>query len=742
MRVTLTHSVYAGPRDLQGMVMSGKCRRFVELQAECPPLEGRVSFEHGFIPPELTPEALNSTHAAWDELAEELPRLFFGQHAYERLAAAPVLSAEVEALADADLTRASVVLAALAHGCWRFGASRFFPRRTTEVPTNLPDSVRLPWCQVSKRLGRHQPERPFQSFNDLFLANYRLRPGLPADAPRIIENLDVLVATFRNEAERVFYMSFVEMHYHLTPLVGAVCEIEEAIERRDTRAVTAALHGIETCLARATAVWSKISARAGSRVYCDPVLWSKTAAILGVPPNGVPQGATSGACAPMLYVLDLLLDRASYTSHYGQFLWNEVRHFVTRPVREFGELARAIPLTRFSIEQAKSAEGRELSEALAAVFAGYSGEQGWLGRHTAKVFNYLCISTITGRNASVSGDERYFGKQTWVEASSELHESRKERHDPSRPPAGCPFHAPAASACPAGLGRETAPRRTEAAPTVVNPAVPELPGYSRLEVARHHRDDSLWLIIGDAVYDVSAYLAKHPGGAPVLQAYAGQDVTEVFNGLTVHDAPAVRALLQRFRIGRVLPNPSGFDPTLHAVLSTLIRCHQSSRLQFEHQMGGVLGLKVLSDENAHMLLLEENLPAVLALLDAHGVQEWGQQPSARAVRADAQRYSREMDFSGSLSPEQLGLAERRLRLLADLDLGLTERLLSIAFEFAAAHAGDMDSGERHTRLATALLSELAAYFDAFALAAAIPQAPAAVTRPASPALRSGGPPRA
>jgi hypothetical protein len=50
------------------------------------------------------------------------------------------------------------------------------------------------------------------------------------------------------------------------------------------------------------------------------------------------------------------------------------------------------------------------------------------------VFNYLCISTITGRNASVSGHERYFSRQTWVEATSELHESRAERASPTTCP--------------------------------------------------------------------------------------------------------------------------------------------------------------------------------------------------------------------------------------------------------------------------------------------------------------------
>jgi hypothetical protein len=248
----------------------------------------------------------------------------------------------------------------------------------------------------------------------------------------------------------------------------------------------------------------------------------------------------------------------------------------------------------------------------------------------------------------------------------------------------------------------------------------ELPGYTRWEVARHHGDDSLWLIIDQGVYDVSPYLAKHPGGAPVLQAYAGQDVTEIFHGLTTHDAPAVRALLPRFRIGRVLPNAPGFDAKLYAVLCTLIRCHQSSRLQFEHTMEGSLGLKVFSDENAHMLLLAENLPVVFELLGGDGLLNLYQQPSARKVCADAQRLSRDMDFGGSLAPEDIGLAERRVRLLAEFDLGLSERLLSIAFDFAAEVATESDRTEqRHARLANALLHDLAAYFDSFALSASI-----------------------
>ncbi|HEY8946101.1 MAG TPA: hypothetical protein VIM73_17655, partial [Polyangiaceae bacterium] len=293
------------------------CRRYVASLERDPPLEGALTLEHGFIPARPNRAELPVSHRPWDAVAADLPDLFVSNRAQRVLERLPTLDATARALPDEALARASVVLSALGHAYWRFGAQRFFPRRTTQVDGALPPSILVPWREVSRRLGRHEPERPFQSFYDLFLANYRFREGLSADVPKTIENLEVLVPSFRNEAERVFYMSFVEMHHHLTPLVRAVCEIEAGTFADDVDAVLRALARIQDALVRATGVWQRISARAGSRTFCDPVLWSKTAAILGVPPDGTPQGATSGASAPMLHVLDALLGRQSYDSRYG-----------------------------------------------------------------------------------------------------------------------------------------------------------------------------------------------------------------------------------------------------------------------------------------------------------------------------------------------------------------------------------------------------------------------------------------
>jgi cytochrome b involved in lipid metabolism len=668
--------------------MAGVCRSFIERQQMFPPLEGQLSFAAGFIPLQLTPERLPDSHREWDLLVQELPSLFGSPRARGRIATMPLLDAEPSSLSETSLTRAAVVLSALAHAYWRFGSEHFFPQRITEIPSELPASLAVPWRSVARRLGRYEPERPFQNFYDLFLANYRLRPGSASDAARIVENLEVLVATFRNEAERVFYMSFVEMHYQLTPLLGAVCMIEEAVLRDDVRGVVSALAEIQQALEHATAVWHKISAREGSRVFCDPVLWSKTAAILGVPPDGMPQGATSGACAPMLHVLDALLGRTSYASHYGQFLSNRARAFVPRPVLEFGDLAAGIGLA--SYVDARAHSSAELREGFDAVVEAYSGKRGWLGRHTAKVFNYLCISTITGRNASVSGDQRYFSKQTWIEASAELHESRVERAS-----SGCPMeHRHVASVAE--------PRRVPAPPTIR-----ELPTFSRLEVARHFGDGDLWLILDDLVYDVSPYLEKHPGGMPILRAYAGQDATKVFWAQEFHDTPAVRALLARMLIGRVGSEPA-LDDTFYEVLCALIRCHQSSRMQFEHSMEGNLGLKLASDENAHMLLLEENLPAIYESLVPGGWGEIASSPAAVAVRADAQRLGRELDFR-VVTPELVDAVTRRSTELRDADLTLIQRLLDAVHDGAATR-------EPHEGVAARMRRELMEYFRALGAA--------------------------
>jgi len=52
-----------------------------------------------------------------------------------------------------------------------------------------------------------------------------------------------------------------------------------------------------------------------------------------------------------------------------------------------------------------------------------------------------------------------------------------------------------------------------------------LPCYTREEVAQHKKYKDCWIILHGEVYNVTEWLAKHPGGGTVLFHYAGQDAS-------------------------------------------------------------------------------------------------------------------------------------------------------------------------------------------------------------------------
>ena len=52
--------------------------------------------------------------------------------------------------------------------------------------------------------------------------------------------------------------------------------------------------------------------------------------------------------------------------------------------------------------------------------------------------------------------------------------------------------------------------------------------FSEEEVAKHKSDSDLWLTIDGNVYDLTSFLAKHPGG-PAPKVFGGRDATEIFH---------------------------------------------------------------------------------------------------------------------------------------------------------------------------------------------------------------------
>jgi len=51
------------------------------------------------------------------------------------------------------------------------------------------------------------------------------------------------------------------------------------------------------------------------------------------------------------------------------------------------------------------------------------------------------------------------------------------------------------------------------------------------EVAKHKTDKDCWVVIKGVAYDVTNFLADHPGGKKAILMYAGKDATAEFEML-------------------------------------------------------------------------------------------------------------------------------------------------------------------------------------------------------------------
>eukprot|EP00347_Sterkiella_histriomuscorum_P000640 403375067 len=73
---------------------------------------------------------------------------------------------------------------------------------------------------------------------------------------------------------------------------------------------------------------------------------------------------------------------------------------------------------------------------------------------------------------------------------------------------------------------------------------------SKDEVSAHAKDGDCWVIIEGKVYDVSVYMAKHPGGADILLENSnGKDASQAYEDAD-HTRRA-RELVKKYYIGEL-----------------------------------------------------------------------------------------------------------------------------------------------------------------------------------------------
>jgi cytochrome b involved in lipid metabolism len=86
----------------------------------------------------------------------------------------------------------------------------------------------------------------------------------------------------------------------------------------------------------------------------------------------------------------------------------------------------------------------------------------------------------------------------------------------------------------------------------VAPAAQAVPvkRYTKAQVSAHASTSDCWTIIGRSVYDITAYVPRHPGGVSQIARICGRKGTALFNGQHGGDG-GVGSTLAAYRIGRL-----------------------------------------------------------------------------------------------------------------------------------------------------------------------------------------------
>jgi sulfite reductase (NADPH) flavoprotein alpha-component len=324
----------------------------------------------------------------------------------------PILSASESDLPEGDLYRASAIISIFAHA-YHYVEPTPYARH--------PDSILIPWAEISRRLQRPAPHL---SFIDLNIYNWRLiDPDLPD--PLRMENLRLLIPIVGNEDERRFQCTPIEIIAKFTPLVSAVIRAQEAVQHDDRPALKHELIFLSDSFKAVTYTsFMKVNPNAYHPLYVDPVVWGKTVAPLATPYQDTREiPGPSGTAIPTFTLMDIFFGRSGYATTVGHET-DRTRRWFPPHWQAFLTAAEQISVPDYVQRSGDS----ELAGLFQQAMDAYSGETGLIGRHRLKAYGFLDLSFKAGRSRTLGGFDGGFEDRLWDRMDDELELARQERY--------------------------------------------------------------------------------------------------------------------------------------------------------------------------------------------------------------------------------------------------------------------------------------------------------------------------
>lgn len=375
---------------------------------------GFLSKKYGFLP--VTPPLLSlpSEFQIWDEIADELHKLYKSVRIRKVLDTLPLLDASEQNLPDEYLLRAQLLLGVFAHSYYRneFGK-----------PDRSPDSILIPWNQVCQRLNRMEVTL---TVSDFFLYNWRFKD--PKNTTRSVDNIDLLVNIYDCVEDRQFNFAVWDATVKSVSNINHIIEAQEAVVEGDNFKVKECLSAIMERLRAFATVFTNIPLFKYAENSCNPVIWARTTGVFAHPVYPKNLGPALGGM-PDIHLLDIFLRRHNYESRIGKEQLKLIERGDLRHVKNFLKAVGEISLKEYIF----SSGDKELMGLYSGLIDLYSGEKGFLGVHRLKAYGFIEGAIKAGRVETLgqfsSDVKNIFQEKAWLELNKQFIRAEDERRD-------------------------------------------------------------------------------------------------------------------------------------------------------------------------------------------------------------------------------------------------------------------------------------------------------------------------